>query len=69
MATENILDNKLTITFNDKKVYQDFRFLLIALVTVFSRDDVGEGKLKLDVTLTLREGDSNEVPEQRVVSG
>ena len=69
MATENILDNKLTITFNDKKVYQDFRFLLIALVTVFSRDDVGEGKLKLDVTLTLREGDSNEVPEQREVSG
>lgn len=38
MATENILDNKLTITFNDKKVYQDFRFLLIALITVFSRD-------------------------------
>jgi hypothetical protein len=69
MATENILDNKLTITFNDKKVYQDFRFLLIALVTVFSRDDVGEGKLKLDVTLTLREGDSNEVPEQREISG
>jgi hypothetical protein len=69
MATENILDNKLTITFNDKKVYQDFRFLLIALVTVFSRDDVGEGKLKLDVTLTLREADSNEVPEQCEVSG
>ncbi len=69
MATENILDNKLTITFNDKKVYQDFRFLLIALVTVFSRDDVGEGKLKLDVTLTVKEADSNEVPEQREVSG
>lgn len=69
MATENILDNKLTITFNDKKVYQDFRFLLIALITVFSRDDVGEGKLKLDVTLTLREGDSNEASEQREISG
>jgi hypothetical protein len=69
MATENILDNKLTITFNDKKVYQDFRFLLIALITVFSRDDVGEGKLKLDVTLTLREADSNEVPRQCEVSG
>lgn len=69
MATENILDNKLTITFNDKKVYQDFRFLLIALVTVFSRDDVGEGKLKLDVTLTLREADSNEVPERHEISG
>jgi hypothetical protein len=69
MATENILDNKLTITFNDKKVYQDFRFLLIALVTVFSRDDVGEGKLKLDVTLTVKEADSNEIPEQREVSG
>jgi hypothetical protein len=68
MATENILDNKLTITFNDKKVYQNFRFLLIALITVFSRDDVGEGKLKLDVTLTLKEADSNEVPEQCEVS-